>query len=69
MFSLTRFAGLAYILIIFLGGYLAVSTLSGLWHQAASFERLATLSAQSTDALNDTLLVFDAIEPTAGAAK
>ena len=68
MYLLTRFASIIYVLTVFTGGYLAVSTLSGLWDQADRFQRIAAASAHGEETLSNTLLVFDAIEPATGPA-
>lgn len=66
MFPIIRFAAIAYVLAVFTGGYLAVSALKGLWTEADRFEQLSAAASYGTDTLNNTLLVFDAIEPATG---
>lgn len=66
MFTIQRFAVIAYALTVFMGGYLAVATLKNLWTSADNFENLASATSYGEDTLNHTLLVFDAVEPAAG---
>jgi|GEM_PF-2617163 len=66
LLSPLRIATAAYVLSIFVGGYLAVSTLKGLWTEADRFQTIASASEYGAETLDNTLLVFDAIEPAAG---
>lgn len=66
MFPLVRIAAVAYVLSIFVGGYLAVATLKGIWTEAGRFERLASLSEAGANELDRTLLTFDSITPSSG---
>lgn len=68
MMPIARLAAVAYAVTIFLGGYLAVSTIKGLWTAAGHFEQLAVASTYGEDNLDRTMLVFDEIEPAGGEA-
>lgn len=67
MYPLVRAATITYALAVFIGGYLAVSTLKTLWTTAGQIDQLAAISASGADAASHTLLVFDEIQPSAGA--
>lgn len=63
MISVQRLVTLGYVLVVFIGGYFAVSGLKGLWTEAGHFERLASAGGVIND---HTTLIFDSVEPAAG---
>jgi hypothetical protein len=66
MFAYVRMAALAYILLVFTGGYVTVSTLKGLWDQADRLQTLAAANTHAQDQYSRALGVYDGLEPSAG---
>ncbi len=51
-----------FLLLVFSGGYLAVSSMRSLWHQASKLESIASLNGGGSY----KTLEFDKVEPSAG---